>query len=72
MRISYERDGSADERDHRQAPSDAPRANLRPAADPGPPSRLSQDTELIGQVEGSGLREPAYLVRRGDGQVVQL
>jgi putative peptide zinc metalloprotease protein len=28
--------------------------------------------ELIGQVEGSGLTEPPYLVRRSDGQTVQL
>jgi putative peptide zinc metalloprotease protein len=31
-----------------------------------------QGTELIGQVAGSGLREPSCLVRRCDGQVVQL
>lgn len=34
--------------------------------------RLLEGTELIGQVAGSGLREPPYLVRRCDGQVVQL
>ncbi|HTU29349.1 MAG TPA: hypothetical protein VMF07_08215 [Solirubrobacteraceae bacterium] len=34
--------------------------------------RLVAGTELIGQLEGSGLREPPYLVRRPDGQVVQL
>jgi putative peptide zinc metalloprotease protein len=34
--------------------------------------RLLAGTELIGQVAGSGLREPPYLVRRCDGQVVQL
>jgi putative peptide zinc metalloprotease protein len=34
--------------------------------------RLLEDIELIGQVAGSGLREPPYLVRRGDGQIVQL
>jgi putative peptide zinc metalloprotease protein len=28
--------------------------------------------ELIGQYEGSGLKEPPYLVRRADGQIVQL
>jgi putative peptide zinc metalloprotease protein len=44
----------------------------RAAPDPPPPPRLLEDTELIGQVAGSGLREPPYLVRRRDGQVVQL
>ena len=34
--------------------------------------RLVERTELIGQAAGSGLREPPYLVRRCDGQVVQL
>ena len=29
-------------------------------------------TRQFGQVQGSGLREPAYLLRRGDGQVVQV
>ena len=28
--------------------------------------------ESLGQVQGSGLREPTYLVRRSDGQVVQV
>jgi putative peptide zinc metalloprotease protein len=45
------------------------------AVTPGPASpapRLVAGTELIGQVEGSGLREPPYLIRRCDGQVVQL
>ena len=37
-----------------------------------PPPRLLEDTELIGQVAGSGLRKPPYLVRRRDGQMVQL
>src|SRR5262245_58923037 len=26
----------------------------------------------LGQVQGSGLREPTYLLRRGDGQVLQV
>ena len=34
--------------------------------------RLLAGTEAIGQAQGSGLREPPYLVRRCDGQVVQL
>jgi putative peptide zinc metalloprotease protein len=34
--------------------------------------QLLDGTELLGQAEASGLREPPYLVRRRDGQVVQL
>lgn len=34
--------------------------------------RLLAGTELIGQTTGSGLRDAPYLVRRRDGQVVQL
>jgi putative peptide zinc metalloprotease protein len=34
--------------------------------------RLLPGTEPIGQAAGSGLREPPYLVRRCDGQVVQV
>jgi putative peptide zinc metalloprotease protein len=36
------------------------------------PARLSAGAELLGQYEDSGFREPRYLVRRGDGQIVQL
>ena len=31
-----------------------------------------EGTELLGRFEGSGLRQPPYLVRRRDGQIVQL
>jgi len=34
--------------------------------------RLLPGVELLGRVEGSGLREPPHYVRRSDGQVVQL
>jgi putative peptide zinc metalloprotease protein len=59
--------------------------SITPAPAPAPPCvpapdttesesapRLLAGTELIGRVAGSGLREPPYLVRRCDGQVVQL
>ncbi|MBV9415277.1 MAG: hypothetical protein JO363_09895 [Solirubrobacterales bacterium] len=36
------------------------------------PPQLLPGTELLGRFAGSGLREPPYLVRRRDGQVVQL
>jgi putative peptide zinc metalloprotease protein len=34
--------------------------------------RLVEGTELIGEYQGSGYREPKYLVGRGDGQIIQL
>src|SRR3954468_23514443 len=34
--------------------------------------RLATDVELIGRFEDSGFKEPPYLARRKDGQVVQL
>jgi putative peptide zinc metalloprotease protein len=34
--------------------------------------RVPDGLQLLGQVRGSGLREPSYLLRRGDGQVVQV
>ncbi|HEY2764965.1 MAG TPA: hypothetical protein VGJ13_13295 [Pseudonocardiaceae bacterium] len=34
--------------------------------------RLAEGTELIGEYEGSGFQEPRYLVRRADGQVIQV
>ena len=33
---------------------------------------LAEGTELIGEYQGSGFVEPRYLVRRADGQVIQL
>jgi putative peptide zinc metalloprotease protein len=38
----------------------------------GSPRCLLPGAELLGQAEGSGLREPPYLIRRPDGQVVQV
>ena len=34
--------------------------------------RLADGVELLGEYEGSGFKEPRYLVRRPDGQMVQL
>src|SRR3954452_15561926 len=34
--------------------------------------QLADGVELIGEYEGSGYKEPPSLVRRGDGQVIQL
>ena len=37
-----------------------------------PAPRLAEGSKLIGQAEGSGLREAPYLLARADGQVLQL
>jgi putative peptide zinc metalloprotease protein len=37
-----------------------------------PVPSLAPGTELIGEYQGSGFREPVFLVRRGDGQTIQL
>lgn len=34
--------------------------------------RLPEGLQLMGEVRGSGLRQPSYLLRRADGQVVQV
>jgi putative peptide zinc metalloprotease protein len=34
--------------------------------------RLAEGTELIGEYQGSGFQEPKYILRRADGQVIQL
>src|SRR5437868_9413846 len=38
----------------------------------GAAPRLADGVELIGKYEGSGFKDPPYLARRADGQVVQL
>ena len=53
------------------------RSGLRDAmiieAPPRPTTRWRRVAGLdeLGQTQGSGLREPSYLIRRADGQVVQ-
>ena len=42
----------------------APRRRRRPS--------LADGVELIGVYEGSGFKEPPHIVRRADGQVIQL
>src|SRR5215217_1113481 len=37
-----------------------------------PVPSLAPGTELIGEYEGSGFREPVFLARRSDGQMIQL
>src|SRR3954452_23414462 len=45
-----------------------------PAAPPSaePPPRLADGIELVGEYQDSGFKEPPYIVRRADGQVIQL
>lgn len=42
------------------------------ASSPGGPARRADGVQLIGEMAGSGYREPPALARRGDGQTVQL
>jgi putative peptide zinc metalloprotease protein len=55
-----------------RVPAAAPAAERHDDASPPGWPRLLDGTELLGPVAGSGLREPPYLVRRSDGQIVQL
>src|SRR3712207_5893674 len=47
---------------------------LDPESPVTPPAipRLADGLQLIGEYKGSGFKEPPYLVRRADGQVIQL
>jgi putative peptide zinc metalloprotease protein len=49
-------------------------ATLPPAnaADPAEPPRLAGGVELLGEYRDSGYRQPPSLVRRPDGQVIQM
>ncbi|MGW0971671.1 hypothetical protein [Streptomyces sp. NPDC002516] len=74
----FDGDGMTGVRDDTTVPLQ-PRWNtvpLRTAAAPSlpvlPVPRLSNGLERIGEYKGSGSTEPKYLVRRGDGQVIQL
>ena len=43
-----------------------------PAVAEDPVHRLAAGTELLGEYQDSGYRTPKFLVRRADGQVMQL
>jgi putative peptide zinc metalloprotease protein len=45
---------------------------VQPAAAPVGPVRPADGLSLLGEYQGSGFTEPRFLVRRGDGQVIQL
>jgi putative peptide zinc metalloprotease protein len=60
--------------------TEEPETEVLPVADQapvseGPPTekpRLARGIELIGKYEGSGFKDPPYIARREDGQVIQL
>jgi putative peptide zinc metalloprotease protein len=52
-------------------PAPGGRAAGRAAPERRPP-QLAEGTELIGEYQGSGFAEPKYILRRADGQVIQL
>ncbi len=43
-----------------------------PAADAPEPPRLAEGVELLGEYKGSGYSQPPSLIRRADGQVIQM
>ena len=57
-----------------ELPPPAPGAQPRVKAGRQPlsPPRLAEGIELVGEYEGSGFKEPPYIARRADGQVIQL
>jgi putative peptide zinc metalloprotease protein len=57
------RDGGIEDEGHRRAAVEAAQA---------PAPRLARGIELIGEYEGSGFKEPPYIARRADGQMVQM
>src|SRR6266576_5969720 len=60
--------------------SEEPETEVLPVADQAPVSqgpatekpRLARGIDLIGEYEGSGFKDPPYIARRADGQVIQL
>src|SRR5205807_3761801 len=51
-----------------------PVADQAPLSDSAPTDkpRLARGIDLIGKYEGSGFKDPPYIARRSDGQVIQL
>src|SRR6266550_4590030 len=68
------------ERESTISTTEEQKTDVLPVADQAPPSHgataerptLADGIELIGEYEGSGFKEPPYLARRADGQVIQL
>ena len=55
----------------RLVPGQRPAPSQSPEDAPGPP-RLAEGVELLGEYQGSGYSQPPSLVRRADGQVIQM
>jgi putative peptide zinc metalloprotease protein len=58
-----------------ETPPQAPERPDQPPAQPSapePPPRLAEGIELVGEYPDSGFKEPPYIARRSDGQVIQL
>lgn len=56
-----------------RAPAARPAVPASPEATASRPTwRLAKGLQRLGQVQDSGLREPTYLVRRADGQTIQV
>jgi putative peptide zinc metalloprotease protein len=53
-------------------PAATPDARTTAAQAAEPPPRLADGVELVGEYQDSGFKEPPYIVRRADGQVIQL
>jgi putative peptide zinc metalloprotease protein len=54
-------------------PAGTPDAQTTPAPQAAePPPRLCEGIELVGEYQDSGFKQPPYIVRRADGQVIQL
>ncbi|MEA2289612.1 MAG: putative peptide zinc metalloprotease protein [Solirubrobacteraceae bacterium] len=62
-------DADAPTQVHEQTP--APGEAL-PSAAGEPPPKLAEGIELVGEYRDSGFKEPPFIVRRADGQVIQL
>jgi putative peptide zinc metalloprotease protein len=56
------------------SPPPRPAGQVRPAgqAQPADPPRLVDGVELLGTYQGSGYKQPPSLIRRADGQVIQV
>ncbi len=70
MTLAPEAPGAPETPHRRGVPVAGPPVAVNPGGE-GAPSR-AKGVELIGEYEGSGFKEPPSLVRRGDGQVIQL
>jgi putative peptide zinc metalloprotease protein len=49
-----------------------PGAAPAPPTTAAPPPRLADGIELVGEYQDSGFKDPPYIIRRADGQVIQL